>query len=182
MKPHEVKNLTHFFTVPKGDRDVRVVFNGTKSGLTDALWDPSFWLPNAVSMLRILSFGHKAVDIDLGEHFLNHPLHDSLISLSSVDLTFFWSHVAKDCPQILPSWDKGQGPLFGAWTRTWMGAKPSPEWAVRFYYVAEEFIRGDDSKPDNPFFFDQVVVNAVGSPNFNPSLPWSLSTILSRNS
>ena len=69
IKPSDVKNLTHYFTVPKGDGDVRMVFNGTKSGLTDALWAPSFRLPNAASMLRILSFGHRSVDIDLGEHF-----------------------------------------------------------------------------------------------------------------
>ena len=123
-------------------------------------------------MLRILKFGHKAVDIDLGEHFLNHPLHDSLIYLSVVDLTFFRSTIKNNCPHILPSWDTLQGPLFGAWTRNWIGAKPSPEWAVHYYYIADEFVRGDDSNPQNPFFFDQVVVNAVGTPSFNPSLPW----------
>ena len=96
-------NLTQYFTVPKGDGDVRMVFNGKKSGLTGALWAPSFWLPNAVSMLRILSFGHKAVDIDLGEHFLNHPLHDSLIPFSAIDLSFFRSRIQQHCPDILPA-------------------------------------------------------------------------------
>ena len=119
-----------------------------------------------------LSFGHKAVDINLGEHFLNHPLHDSLIPFLAIDLLFFRSRIQQDCPDILPAWDKGKGPLFGAWSRTWMGAKPSPEWAVRFFYIADEFVHGNNADPDNPFFFYEVVINAVGSPNFNPSLPW----------
>ena len=53
-----------------------------------------------------------------------------------------------------------------------MGAKPSPEWAVRFYYVAEEFIKGSQMDKSNPFFFNKVIINAVGDPGFNPSLPW----------
>jgi len=40
-----VKSLTSFFTVPKGDQDVRVVYNGTKSGLNACLWAPWFRLP-----------------------------------------------------------------------------------------------------------------------------------------
>lgn len=40
-----VQSLTSFFTVPKGDDDVRVVYNGTKSGLNDCLWAPWFRLP-----------------------------------------------------------------------------------------------------------------------------------------
>ena len=172
VKPSFVKNLTHFFIVPKGDQDVRMVFNGTKSGLTDALWAPSFWLPNAVSMLRSLSFGHKSVDIDLGKHFLNHPIHETLVSLSAIDLTPFRAQIAKDLPHLSPNLhDKGT-PIYGAWSRAWMGAKPSPEWAVRFYYVAEEFVRGNQTDKANPFFFDKVVVNAPGDPTFNPGLPW----------
>ena len=129
----EVSNLTHYFTVPKGDNDVRMVFNRTKSGLTDVLWAPSFWLPNAVSMLRTLSFGHRMVDIDLGEHFLNHPIHDKLIKLSAVDLTPFKEHIKNELPALLKSQDLSKNHVFGAWTRAWMGAKSSPEWAVRFF-------------------------------------------------
>jgi hypothetical protein len=30
-----VKSLTSFFTVPKGDDDIRIVYNGTQSGLNE---------------------------------------------------------------------------------------------------------------------------------------------------
>jgi hypothetical protein len=33
-----VKALTSFFLVPKGDHDIRVVYNGAKSGRNDCLW------------------------------------------------------------------------------------------------------------------------------------------------
>ena len=62
-----MKNVTEYFAVAKGKDDIRMVFNGTKSGLTDALWEPSFWISTATSMLQMVSFNHKPVDIDLGE-------------------------------------------------------------------------------------------------------------------
>ena len=73
-----VKNVTEFFGVPKGEDDISIDFNGTKSELTSALWAPSFWIPNASSILRTVSFGHRPVDIDLGEYFINLPLAQSL--------------------------------------------------------------------------------------------------------
>lgn len=39
-----VRSLTRFFPVKKGDDDIRVVYDGTASGLNDALWAPSFSL------------------------------------------------------------------------------------------------------------------------------------------
>ena len=59
-------NITDFFAVLKGDEDIIIVFNRTRSGLTAVVWAPSFWLPNASSMLRTVSYGHRYVDIDLG--------------------------------------------------------------------------------------------------------------------
>ena len=149
-----------------------MVFNVTKSVLTDSMWDPLFWLPNATSMLRALSFSHKAVNINLGEYFLNHPIHDTLACLSAIDLTPFRHAIKTDLPDMLPDWDEGKGPIYGMWTRAWMGAKSSPEWAVCFYYIADEFVRGNERDPTNPFYFDKVFINAVGAPGFNPSLPW----------
>ena len=44
-----------------------MVFNGTRSGFIDSLWAPNFWLPNASSMLRSMSFGHRGVNINIDE-------------------------------------------------------------------------------------------------------------------
>jgi len=85
--PSNIKNYIDYFTVMKGLTDVRVVFNGTSCGLNAATWSSNFWLPQSSSMTRLLSFGYKAVDIDLGEMFLNFPLHHSVHDLCGVDLT-----------------------------------------------------------------------------------------------
>ena len=44
---NKVSNLTDYFTVPKGEDNVRVVYNGTSSGLNKVLWAPNFWLPTS---------------------------------------------------------------------------------------------------------------------------------------
>jgi hypothetical protein len=43
--PGHVENLTSYFAVPKGDSDIRVVYDATKSGLNACIWVPSFSLP-----------------------------------------------------------------------------------------------------------------------------------------
>lgn len=43
---HVTKGL-NYFAVPKGDYDIRVVFDGTSNGLNESLWSPNFFLPSA---------------------------------------------------------------------------------------------------------------------------------------
>ena len=45
IKEGGVKSITGFFDVPKGDLDIRMVYDATKCGLNDALWTPNFFLP-----------------------------------------------------------------------------------------------------------------------------------------
>ena len=47
---HCIKSFMHFFHVPKGSEDIRMIYDGTKSGLNDALFAPWFALPTADSM------------------------------------------------------------------------------------------------------------------------------------
>jgi hypothetical protein len=49
ISPGWVISLTSYFAVPKGKFDIRLVYDGTASGLNVALWAPSFWLPNSES-------------------------------------------------------------------------------------------------------------------------------------
>ena len=46
-----MKSLEYYVSVTKG-RDIRLVYNGTLSGLDDALWDPHFAIPTVTSTLR----------------------------------------------------------------------------------------------------------------------------------
>jgi hypothetical protein len=50
-----VDSLISFFAVPKGTEDVRLVYDGTRSGLNDAIWVPRFPLPTVNTMLRAVN-------------------------------------------------------------------------------------------------------------------------------
>ena len=86
-----VDSLTPFFTVPKGDGDVRVVFDGTRSNLNRALWAPSFILPTISSLLRTTEAGTWMADIDIREMFTTSPL----ILLFSATVVSTFNHISR---------------------------------------------------------------------------------------
>ena len=47
----EVKSLTSFFDVPKDVDDIRLIYNGTSSGLNDSVFAPWFSLPFSLKPL-----------------------------------------------------------------------------------------------------------------------------------
>ncbi len=51
----KARSLVSFFSVPKGESDIRVVFYGNKPGLNHAIWAPTFGLNTIDSLLPILS-------------------------------------------------------------------------------------------------------------------------------
>ena len=167
--PANIKNYIDYFTVMKGSTDVRVVFNGTSCGLNAATWSSNFWLPSSSSMTRLLSYGYKVVDIDLGEMFLNFPLHNCLKAFCGVDLTPFKRQIFNQFPHLREQYQKGR--LATHWTRLCFGWRQSPELSENYYYLAEEFVRGDRLAIDNPLRWDEVILNLVGNSDFDPSLP-----------
>ena len=82
-----VVSLTSFFSVPKGDADIRMVYDGTKCGLNGSVWVPRFYMPTLRSHLRTVVEGTHMCDVDIGEMFLNFMLHPSLRILCGVDLS-----------------------------------------------------------------------------------------------
>ena len=84
LAPGEVKSLTSFFAVPKGDSDIRMVYDGTKSGLNDAMWAPWSWMPTVESHLRFISTESFLGDIDVGDMFLNFVLHEDVRKFAGV--------------------------------------------------------------------------------------------------
>jgi hypothetical protein len=82
-----VKSLIFCFDVPKGLDDIRMVYDGTKSGLNAALWAPWFPLPTADSLLRSVEPGTYMSDNNVGEIVLNFVLHSSVQERCGVDLT-----------------------------------------------------------------------------------------------
>ena len=63
-----------------------MVYNGTSCGLNDCVWAPNFWMPTPQTAVRHLDFGYYMIDIDLGEFFLNFPLHHRIQPHTGVDL------------------------------------------------------------------------------------------------
>ena len=159
IAPGYVVSLTAFFQVPKGDDDIRMVYDGTVSGLNDSIWVPRFALPTVNTHLRAVEEGTFMADFDVGDCFLNFPLHKDLRALCGVDLTLYFP--------IL----EGDG-LWEAWTRAAMGLKSSPYQAVQAMGVVQGVIMGDRLCIKNIFRWDFVRMNLPGSDAYDPSLPW----------
>eukprot|EP00980_Cylindrotheca_fusiformis_P024767 scaffold12423_cov140-Cylindrotheca_fusiformis.AAC.1 len=159
--PGEVNSLTSFFAVPKGEDDIRMVYDGTKSGLNDAIWVPRFSLPTVNSMLRAVESKTFMADFDIGECFLNFVLHESMQALCGIDLSHFFG-----------SNSGGRKVLWERWARAAMGLKSSPYQAVQAVLVAKERVLGNRSDADNAYRWDVVRLNLPGSKEYDPTLPW----------
>jgi hypothetical protein len=159
-----VSSLTSYFAVPKGEFDIRLVYDGTASGLNESLWSPSFWLPNSKSAVRLVSFYSFLFDSDIGECFLNFPNDPKIRPFCGVDLTPFQGRLLSR-PKFT------EGILWERWERCFMGCKPSPYIAVRYLYLGDEFCRGDRRSLTNPMRWDSVKLNLPGAPDFDPRLP-----------
>lgn len=152
-----VTGLVSYFTVPKGDSDVRVVFDGTKSGLNGVIWAPTFGLPTVDSLLPLVEPGTWQGDIDVAEQFYNYMLDPRVQPYCGVDVTPYLGDI------------KGRLRWL-TWVRCVMGLRSSPHGCVKMHHLGEEIIRGDHTDPTNPFFFDQLRLNLPGDPEYNPCL------------
>jgi hypothetical protein len=108
-----IQSLTGYFAVPKGDSNIQMVYDASKSGLNAALWVPSFGLPDAVPLTDLLTTESWMSDINLGENFLKFPLHADLQPFCGIDLR----------PVFQPDAPKGSKTLWMRWTRCMMGLK-----------------------------------------------------------
>lgn len=157
-----------YFAVPKGVVDEvvldwRIVYDAGANGLNDAVWAPSFWMPTFMSLLRILDTSSWMEDRDLGEMFINFPLHRSVRRCTGVDLR----------PLGLSEYLLGGvGRTRKEWRRCLMGFKSSPYNAIRTNLIAEEIIRGDRQDSDNTFQWEEVAMNLPGTGDYDPTRGW----------
>jgi hypothetical protein len=145
IAPGLVESLTAFFAVPKGDDDIRLVYDGSVSGLNLSISVPRFFLPTLRTHLRAVDENTYMADVDIGEMFLNFILHRELQALAGVDLTHYFPADAKDTP------DGRATKVWETWQRAAMGLRSSPYQAVQAMGVAEEVIRGSRLDPTNVF-------------------------------
>ncbi len=164
--PGDVRSLISYFTVPKRDGDVRMVYDASKSGLNSQLWAPWFLLPTMDSHIRSVEPGSFMGDIDLSEQFLNFMLHKCVQAHAGVDLTPFFSEELSHLKKVI--WEH--------WVRCGMGFVSSPYTTVQGTLMAEEVIRGDPLDPSNVFRWNEIVLNLPGSPSYKPWAPWVYKT------
>ena len=118
-------------------------------------------LPTVDTILRNVTDRSWFGDLDLGEMFLNYPLHRDIQPYAGVDVTEVVNEHAATTKRTLERWN-----------RMLMGFKPSPYIATMSFAWSEELIIGNYTCPDNPFYWDSVKLNLPGQVNYQPELPW----------
>jgi hypothetical protein len=156
-----IKSLIKYFAVPKGVDDVRIVYDGTASGLNESVWAPSFWLPTIDSLIRALDSDAWMSDRDIGDMFLNFKLHESA-----------WPFAGVDIKPILDENGKASLDRWYYWVRNAMGFKSSPYNSIKMTLVAGEVVLGDRRDPTNPFQWNRVQLNIPGTLKYDPSKSW----------
>ena len=166
IAPGTVKSLTPMFHVPKGQEDVRMVYNARASGLNEALWAPHFGLPTMRHTFRSLLPGYYQADMDAGEMFLNFWLNEFLRPYVGVDVSKVRSTGGKS-----PAWEQDRTQNWERWTRNCMGLRDSPYRSVQMMTKIKYEAYGDRRCVNNPFRWESVRLNLPGSAAYDPSLP-----------
>ena len=120
IEPGTVLSTTHMFYVCKCFNGIRMVYNGTSFGLNLALWAPHFGLPIVQHTFRALLPGYSQCDMDVGEMFLNFPLHPDLRPFVGVYVTHIKSRPEKE------GWDQDRTRVWECWAKNFMGLTDSP--------------------------------------------------------
>jgi hypothetical protein len=161
-RPDTLRALMFMFDVPKGDIDIRLVYDGSKSGLNDALWAPWFALLTVETMCRTLFPGYWCAHNDYSDCFLNFPLHSLLQVYCGVDLSQLFPEEAAKKEYLLTA----------TWLRNSMGLKPSPYASVQGALRVKGVMIGDWMIESNPFHWNRIRENLPGSQDYDPTFPW----------
>jgi len=157
--PGTVANVTSYFAVPKGEADIRLVYDATRSGLNKCIWVPSFVLPPTEAMTDRLTGDSWMSDHDIGEMFLNFPMHESIQPFSGIDIR----------PYCFPDSSRTH---IERWVRCMMGWVAAPYITTQSLALAKEVIFGDRLQSGNPYQWETVVLNLPGQRGYTPTLPW----------
>ena len=158
-----ILSLTSFFSVPKGESDIRMVYDGTKSGLNGVLHAPWFGLATVETMLRSVEACTWSADNDFGEMFLNFWLHPEIRKYTGVDLTSLFPEELEDGRKT-KKWE--------TWVRCAMGVTVSPYQTTQCSQRVKRIVFGCRFDDSNIFQWAEVRLNLPGNENYDPSKPW----------
>jgi hypothetical protein len=142
-----VRRLVHaekrdaLFLVSKGDDDIRMVYDGTKSGLNVATWVPWFAIPTNATLEQVVVPGTKQADNDLEDMFHNFRLHEAMKELTGVDVSAIFPELLQD----------GESGVYAAWERCAMGLTGSPYRCYQEAIRAKRVVLGSRKDGANPF-------------------------------
>jgi hypothetical protein len=171
VRKGELRSLMHYFSVPKGDNDIRMVYDGSKCKLNAATFAPWFAVPTSSTLERTVTPDTIQGDNDFGDMFLNFQLHEEMQKYTGVDARDLLNDTeARDWMQKFS--DQSEDEVMFTWDRPAMGLTSSPYQAVQTVTRAKRLMLGDPASSTNPFRWDKVVINAPGSQDYNPRLPW----------
>jgi hypothetical protein len=166
VQDEALASYMYMFDVPKGESDIRMVYDGSKSGFNDSIWAPWFALPTVETMTRTVVPDGWCGDRDFGEMFLNFILHPEARKYCGVDL----SQLKLKIPS---SGVAANSRILGLWTRNAMGLRSSPYLSVQSAArMKRAFLGNRRDEISNPFQWDRVITNLPGTPEYNASLPW----------
>jgi hypothetical protein len=167
----ETKSLMHYFSVPKGGDDIRMVYDGSKCGLNAATFAPWFAVPTSSSLERSVLPHTVQGDNDFGDMFLNFQLHADMQKYTGVD----GSDLLQD-PETIAWLDQNGFGLNDGLTLTWdrpaMGLTCSPYQSVQTGTRAKQLILGNRAQESNPFRWKDIQLNLPGDSDYDPTLPW----------
>ncbi len=104
-----IRSLIKYFAVPKGDNDVRMVYDTTANRLNDYVWVQSLWLLTLDSLVRGVGSDSWMMDHNVGDMFLNYQLHHTVVPYTGVDLSSLYKN------------EMDVGPCWAVWDRNLMG-------------------------------------------------------------
>jgi hypothetical protein len=165
------QSLMHYFSVPKGEDDIRMVYDGSKCGLNGVTFAPWFAVPTSSTLERTVMPHTVQGDNDFGDMFLNFQLHNDLQRFTGVDASDLLHDDGAVSWLKQVNYDCADGVIF-TWDRPAMGLTGSPYQAVQTATRGKQVILGDRKDRSNPFRWDTVELNLPGSVAYNPTLPW----------
>jgi hypothetical protein len=83
--------LIKYFAVPKGEEDIRLIYDARAKKLNKCVWVPTFWLPTVDLLVRALDKDSWMTDWDVGDMFLNFKLHQTVVPFTGVDLSLLYN-------------------------------------------------------------------------------------------
>ena len=169
------------FGVPKGEDDIRLVWDASRNGINGTLYAPSFWMPTFRTLQELVikwlpcsvvdyrngnipqdptpedwRIPHQS-DMDVGEMFLNYPLHYSERHMFGVRIT--------------TGLGDEETTVVMRFCRLMFGGTPCPYIAVQGHARAMELAIGNHKDPRNPLHWTDAIGNFPFDKDYDPSLP-----------